>query len=42
MKPKNQQSKTQIVKANGGIHIKITHSDLKVNNSDSTIKGREE
>ena len=41
MKPKNQESKIQIVKVNGGIRIKATQSDLKVHNSDSIIKARD-
>ena len=41
MKPKNQESSVEIVKANGGIRIKIKQLDLNVNYSDGTIKGRE-
>tara|TARA_B100001063_G_C16719780_1_gene532856 strand:+ start:209 stop:340 length:132 start_codon:yes stop_codon:yes gene_type:complete len=41
MKPKNQESRTEIVKANGGIHIKTKQLDLRLNHSDRAVNGRE-
>ena len=41
MKPKNQESKTEIVKVNGGIRVRLKQSDLQTNHSDATLKERE-